>query len=76
MCWLSRMSCISLMRSASRGNPRVSGADALGRGIAAGRLSGFAADDYLSKFEFPELVARLRALERRMQSARPPLLES
>ncbi|CDR06920.1 hypothetical protein [Streptomyces iranensis] len=40
------------------------------------RLSGFAADDYLSKFEFPELVARLRALERRMQSARPPLLES
>jgi two-component system, OmpR family, response regulator VanR len=43
------------------------------------RVSGFAlgADDYLSKpFEFPELVARLRALERRLQPAQPPILES
>jgi len=35
------------------------------------------ADDYLVKpFEFPELVARLRALERRNQPAREPVLES
>jgi two-component system response regulator VanR len=43
------------------------------------RVTGFelGADDYLVKpFEFPELVARLRALERRNQPARPPVLES
>lgn len=43
------------------------------------RVGGFelGADDYLTKpFEFPELVARLRALERRSQPARPPVLES
>jgi two-component system response regulator VanR len=43
------------------------------------RVGGFelGADDYLMKpFEFPELVARLRALERRTQPARPPVLES
>ncbi|MEU6642689.1 response regulator transcription factor [Saccharomonospora sp. NPDC046836] len=43
------------------------------------RVSGFelGADDYLPKpFEFPELVARLRALERRTQPARPPMIES
>jgi two-component system response regulator VanR len=43
------------------------------------RVAGFeiGADDYLSKpFEFPELVARLRALERRTQPARPPILTS
>jgi two-component system, OmpR family, response regulator VanR len=43
------------------------------------RVSGFelGADDYLAKpFEFPELVARLRALERRTQPARPPVVES
>lgn len=43
------------------------------------RVAGFelGADDYLLKpFEFPELVARLRALERRTQPARPPVLES
>ncbi|WP_033341610.1 response regulator transcription factor [Catenuloplanes japonicus] len=43
------------------------------------RVSGFelGADDYLSKpFEFPELVARLRALERRTQPARPPVVTS
>lgn len=43
------------------------------------RVAGFelGADDYLPKpFEFPELVARLRALERRTQPARPPVLES
>lgn len=35
------------------------------------------ADDYLLKpFEFPELVARLRALERRAEPARPPILEA
>jgi two-component system response regulator VanR len=42
------------------------------------RVSGFelGADDYLLKpFEFPELVVRLRALERRSQPARPPVLE-
>lgn len=34
------------------------------------------ADDYLAKpFEFPELVARLRALARRTVDARPPVLE-
>ncbi|MGK9149021.1 response regulator transcription factor [Plantibacter flavus] len=34
------------------------------------------ADDYLAKpFEFPELVARLRALARRTTDARPPVLE-
>lgn len=34
------------------------------------------ADDYLPKpFEFPELIARLRALGRRVQPARPPVLE-
>lgn len=48
---------------------------------AAGRLddkiAGFelGADDYLLKpFDFPELVMRLRALERRSQPARPPVL--
>lgn len=43
------------------------------------RVAGFeiGADDYLPKpFEFPELVARLRALERRTQPARPPILTS
>ncbi|MFD9700870.1 response regulator transcription factor [Lentzea sp. NPDC059081] len=43
------------------------------------RVGGFelGADDYLMKpFDFPELVARLRALERRSQPARPPVLES
>ena len=43
------------------------------------RVSGFelGADDYLiNPFEFPELVARLRALERRNQPAREPVLES
>ena len=43
------------------------------------RVEGFeiGADDYLVKpFEFPELVARLRALERRNQPAREPVLES
>lgn len=42
------------------------------------RVAGFeiGADDYLAKpFEFPELVARLRALERRTEPARPPILE-
>ncbi len=42
------------------------------------RVGGFemGADDYLSKpFDFPELVARLRALERRTEPARPPVLE-
>ncbi|MCP2637196.1 response regulator transcription factor [Microbacterium sp. HD4P20] len=42
------------------------------------RVSGFelGADDYLGKpFEFPELIARLRALERRTQPANPPVLE-
>ncbi|WP_426519055.1 response regulator transcription factor [Diaminobutyricibacter sp. McL0618] len=34
------------------------------------------ADDYLPKpFDFPELVMRLRALERRTQATRPPRLE-
>jgi two-component system response regulator VanR len=43
------------------------------------RVTGFelGADDYLSKpFEFPELVARLRALERRSQPANPPVLDA
>ena len=43
------------------------------------RVGGFelGADDYLTKpFEFPELVARLRALGRRSQPARGPVLES
>lgn len=42
------------------------------------RVDGFeiGADDYLAKpFEFPELVARLRALDRRAGAARPPVLE-
>ena len=43
------------------------------------RVGGFelGADDYLTKpFEFPELVARLRALERRSQPARTPVIEA
>lgn len=43
------------------------------------RVGGFelGADDYLPKpFEFPELVARLRALERRSQPARPPIIDA
>jgi two-component system, OmpR family, response regulator VanR len=43
------------------------------------RVTGFelGADDYLLKpFEFPELVARLRALERRTQPARPPVVDA
>lgn len=43
------------------------------------KVSGFelGADDYLPKpFEFPELVARLRALNRRSGSARPPVLDA
>ncbi|MBO3725131.1 response regulator transcription factor [Actinomyces bowdenii] len=43
------------------------------------RVAGFelGADDYLVKpFEFPELVARLRALERRSQPARPPVIQA
>lgn len=35
------------------------------------------ADDYLAKpFQFPELVARLRALERRAGASQPPILEA
>ncbi|MEU5161563.1 response regulator transcription factor [Streptomyces sp. NPDC020875] len=48
---------------------------------AAGRLGdkveglGLGADDYLAKpFDFPELVARLRALYRRTPMAHPPVL--
>lgn len=38
---------------------------------------GIGADDYLVKpFEFPELVARIRALARRNQPARQPILSS
>ena len=43
------------------------------------KVAGFelGADDYLAKpFEFPELVMRLRALERRTQAARPPVLHA
>jgi two-component system, OmpR family, response regulator VanR len=43
------------------------------------KVSGFelGADDYLAKpFDFPELVARLRALERRPTASRPPILDS
>lgn len=43
------------------------------------RVSGFelGADDYLVKpFEFPELVARLRALDRRNQPARPTIFDA
>lgn len=42
------------------------------------KVTGFelGADDYLAKpFEFPELVARLRALNRRPTTAQPPVLD-
>ncbi|MCS4275294.1 two-component system response regulator VanR [Mycetocola sp. BIGb0189] len=45
----------------------------------ADRVDGLAigADDYLPKpFEFPELIARVRALSRRRFSARPPVLNA
>lgn len=54
-----------LMLTAARG---------LGEKVAGFELG---ADDYLSKpFEFPELVARLRALNRRSRLAKPPILEA
>jgi two-component system response regulator VanR len=43
------------------------------------KVEGFelGADDYLSKpFDFPELIVRLRALERRAGSSRPPSLQA
>lgn len=43
------------------------------------KVSGFelGADDYLAKpFEFPELVMRLRALERRPAASQPPVIEA
>jgi two-component system response regulator VanR len=42
------------------------------------KVSGFelGADDYLAKpFDFPELVMRLRAIERRPAAGRPPVIE-
>ncbi len=47
-------------------------------GTIADRVSGLSlgADDYLPKpFAYPELVARIRALGRRTQTALPPVLE-
>ncbi len=48
-------------------------------GTVADRVDGLGigADDYLPKpFDFPELVARIRALARRSQPALPPILSS
>jgi two-component system response regulator VanR len=61
----NRPNCRVLMLTAARSlNDKVDGFE---RG----------ADDYLSKpFQFPELIARLRALERRSTTSHPPLLEA
>jgi two-component system, OmpR family, response regulator VanR len=65
--WISRSlpACRILMLTAARAlNDKVSGFE-------------LGADDYLVKpFDFPELIARLRALERRPAAARPPILSS
>ena len=56
--------CRILMLTAARG---------LGDPVAGLNLG---ADDYLTKpFHFPELVARLRALQRRAPLSRPPILQ-
>ena len=60
-----------------RGSDSVPVLDAHGRDMPADRVLGLdeGADDYMVKpFDFPELLARLRALQRRPAEAHPPLL--
>ena len=60
--------------AAGRRGVRVMMLTAAGRPATRVAASSLGADDYLAKpFEFPELVARLRALARRTRQSRPPV---
>ncbi|GAA3227042.1 response regulator transcription factor [Actinocorallia longicatena] len=70
--------CRQLMREADRDTPRARVLMLTAAGTIADRVEGLTigADDYLPKpFAYPELVARIRALGRRSQTAVPPVLE-
>ena len=71
------MSGIDLVRSLRRSENRLPVLMLTARDLPADRVRGLdeGADDYLVKpFDFPELLARLRALQRRPAQARSPRL--
>jgi DNA-binding response OmpR family regulator len=70
--------CRQLMQEATRESPRARVLMLTAAGTITDRVQGLTigADDYLPKpFAYPELVARIRALGRRSQTAVPPILE-
>ncbi|MFZ2056506.1 MAG: response regulator transcription factor [Acidimicrobiales bacterium] len=71
------VSGIEVVRSLRRSGARVPVLMLTARDMPADRVLGLdeGADDYMVKpFDFPELLARLRALQRRPAEARPPHL--
>ena len=74
---MPQMSGIDVVRSLRRAGAGVPVLMLTARDMPADRVFGLdeGADDYMIKpFDFPELLARLRALQRRPSEARPPRL--